>query len=529
MAKGLRGNKGKEKEKEEGEDVQSTPSRMTRSSRKSPQEETPSSSSRKRKAVAEEDISNEEAVVQTPKRRKLQGVEGSKGTPKTPSTPRRAKKTFPVESTSSSSSLESLVEVPPVLTEEEKNQLEEKQRRMEEERLLEEQQKANVSQPVWSNFLNCLRTAEKDPEFWKRIFFLGTEVHLYPSVLEKTCDFSHLKSDLLSDKFSENDNLYLFGATEGHAFDLKVDLVPVIIVVASRLPPPEKVALTSLQQAKEEVSPFRSWHLNWAPLFVDEQPQPKGLASLKKTTHLYSLEFVQPRSSVKPSDSKIRGYQFLLPHILFPRLLDEFEPETEINFSMEIDGKVCAMEMNTDMDTPDDRAKELCEEHEISFETWGETVKQRLIVEKKALRQKNVDKKKAIETELNKYTKAELESLKSLKVYKYYPLSSPPEIRSHFVNRTYGQSEAVFPPCANFLCAKCTQSGADSEMKGLGEGEGKEGKGEESGERVEASWQCEVCTASNPGSNLRCAACAIPRSIPHGGGAGAENGMVVEG
>jgi hypothetical protein len=366
--------------------------------------------------------------------------------------------------------------------------------REEEERILNKQQQENVSQSVWSSFLLSIKKTQTENDFWKRIFYLGTEIHLYPSLLSRTYDFSHLEKDLTTSFV--NENVYLFGCTEGHAFDLHVDLVPVIVVVVSQLPPPEKVALTSLQQVREEIKPFRSWHLSWSPLYPPHTT--KHTNPDHTTTHQYALTFLPPRTNTKPSDDIVRGYQFLLPYIRLPRLLDEFEPQTDIEFSMEVNEKVCAMDYNIELDEIQQRALDLCEEHNLP-PLYVNVIRERLVEEKKKLKEMNEAQRKALHLEFAKFSKSHLESLKAIRIYKYYPLSLPSHIRSHFVNRSYGQCEAVRPPCAG-MCAKCAQQHTETASTPSSELP-----------KESEMWLCVACLTPNAVQEATCVVCTTPR------------------
>ena len=368
----------------------------------------------------------------------------------------------------------------------------EEEMNLEEERLKEENEKEKVSQEVWDRFLYTTHkiSSNKDSDLWMRIFFLGTEICNYPSLFDTVCDFSHFE-DHIKGKLAEQ-MIYIFGSTEAHSFPdpdggILVKLVPVLNVILSNLPPPEKVALTSLQSSREDVSHFRHWNLSWTPLLSST----KNYRTLR-AKHWY-LAFNQPRSKIKRSDQRVRGYQFLLPYVLSPSALERFEPSHSITFSMVIDGKVCAMDMETDCDEIHQRSEDLCEEHELDKTKYQTIVLRRLKDEKKKLDEKNAERRKQIEKELSKYSKDQIASLRSMKVYKYYPLGFTSAIRSHYISRTYGNSDQVFPPCGNPNCVKCERKKASSFSAG-------------------SAWTCVSCMTKNPVTSVCCSCCMTPLS-----------------
>ena len=448
---------------------------------------------RKRGAKSE----NVAAELPTTKRRRAEKVEKKKedvvmtSAEKAPSKKRGRKKKEPAEE---------VAKVPlSNETEEERERREEEERRREEDEIKEKIELAKVTPEVWEKFLQSVEYKEKDP-LWKKVFYIGTELHVYPSLIAKNWDFSHLEKDL-SSKF-KNKIVYMFGTTEGSGFGdsqgvtYMVGLVPVINVVVSSMPPPPKVAVTSLQLGKEDVQGFRAWNLEWAPY----QASGRSLRNYQSTA--YHARFVTPRSRVKPPRTKMSEYQYLLPFILTPRTLENFVPEVDVKFIMDFNGKSCAMDFNLECDEVAGRAEDLCEDHDLD-KSCIPAIEKELSKYIAEVKEKNKAEKQKIKKQLNAMSKAELESLKNMVTYKYYPADhTEAGTRSHYMNRSYGECNVVKPACSG-RCERCAEgkpivSSSSSSTSSSSSASG-------------GNWECVACMTPNPSSSSACACCMTPK------------------
>jgi len=353
-------------------------------------------------------------------------------------------------------------------------------------------ERAKYSPQVWMRFMDALNVGD-DAALWKKFFFIGTELHIYPGlIVGKNWDFSHLEEDL-DGKF-KNKVVYMFGSTEGSSAEkdgvtYNVDLVPVVNVVCSSLPPPDKVAVTSLQLSKEIVHAFRAWNLAWVPTYPTDSSRLDKVSS--RTFH---LAYVPGRGARIPSEERIRDYQYLLPWVLTPKALEKFVPEDDVNFSMEFNGRVYAMDFNLDCDTIKQRAPDLCEEHGLPSDKAA-LISEELKKQVEIVKSRNRLTKEKIQKQLDAMNQDQIDSLRNMTLYKYYPRDYTAQMaRSHYMNRTYGECDVVNPPCSD-KCTRCVSSKTSSSGQG-------------NSDKV----TCPVCMAPNPSSQSTCLACLTPLS-----------------
>jgi len=293
---------------------------------------------------------------------------------------------------------------------------------------------------------------EEDEEIywkgWKQIYLIGTEWENYDAVYDIDWDFDHLNEHLVEGFLSESKHpKYLFGTTESFQMapdpanpeDKEVYLFPVITVIDSKMPPPSKIGITSVQRG-EEIKDMSDLKIEWVPYYRED------VSYLNKKPEAYFMKCTRRRQQLEHmTEDDRKEYEYAIPHIWFPKNEANKDFDTDVHIITEMNGRGLNFSFDWTFDELDDMVDEVLEDDEK--EKFADELKD-LIKEKVRERKAEIAKEKqSIKDRINALTSDEKESLDNLKCYKYYPQNDHyPIERSTFINRYYGHAKEVFPP-----------------------------------------------------------------------------------
>ena len=226
----------------------------------------------------------------------------------------------------------------------------------------------------------------------------------------------------------------------------RVVLFPVLNVIDAKLPPPSELAITSVQRG-EEMKHMRDLKIEWAPYLPTRETWKQDIMRLKKkASKMYILVCTARRPQIDqlPIDAK-KEYEYAVPYIWIPRLNEDVDYDTSVQIVTECGGRGLTFEYDWTMDEIPDMLDELFPEAGDK-EKYGKQIEE--LIKEKVTEAKNKirEQKQALKEKKERMSPELIDSLNTLKSYKYYPQNEDyPIERSPFINRYYGKAVQVFP------------------------------------------------------------------------------------
>jgi len=286
---------------------------------------------------------------------------------------------------------------------------------------------------------------------WRQICLCGTEWHLIDNVYKEDWNFDKLEEAVLNGELKNpKAPIYLFGTTEPQLVDKKdgnpasVILIPTITaIVNSPIPPPPQLGIKSVQKVEEEMVTMQSMKMDWVPYI----PRTWNKTIDKFKPSIFYLHCSQRRKALKNlNEERLKRFEYCLPFIYLPHKDLGDDEDSTVNIVREINSKPLIFDFDYKMDSLNDVVEEKIAENEFS-EDLKDTIKEAIKEEVKLAKAKNEEKKEAKKTLLERYSSAQIEALKEIKFFKYYPIHAKYDIsqfKSSYINRYYGHATNVF-------------------------------------------------------------------------------------
>ncbi|CAE6069152.1 unnamed protein product [Arabidopsis arenosa] len=106
-------------------------------------------------------------------------------------------------------------------------------------------------------------------DLWKAVFPVGIKWKLLDALYEHNWDFKDLEEALEEGGILYGKNVYVFVNAEPQLVlykDVKkVIPVPTVVAIESPFPPSDKIGITSIQRAAEEIIPMKEMKMDWVP------------------------------------------------------------------------------------------------------------------------------------------------------------------------------------------------------------------------------------------------------------------------
>ena len=295
------------------------------------------------------------------------------------------------------------------------------------------------------NELECT-TPELYKEVWRDVFFAGTAWHELKQVEESQWDFGHLDDALNKGGDLQGKQVHLFGVTEPQLVEGNVLLVPAIVAVECKHPPPSLVGITSVQRSSEEIVPMCALEMEWHPHVPNLA---LGRADYKSRVHVLKCALRRTRLP-RMQEAAVRKYDYVLPYILRSDQKDDITLQTELRVFVAIEGRDAplVLEYDIELDNLDDFIAEQIESNDgLTTKKNHDKQIRKAITEaifdaehkfamEKAARKKLIDD---IPEEFKR-------SVRQMRLSKFYPRNRSPDLskfKSKFVNRYYGHANVV--------------------------------------------------------------------------------------
>lgn len=300
-------------------------------------------------------------------------------------------------------------------------------------------------------------------DIWADVYLSGTEWEQLAGVGRHAWDFAHLDDALydgaLSAAAAPGTLVHLFGCTEPQLVPLAPDdaagslvVVPVIVAVLSARPPPATVGIKSVQRADEEIAGMGSLRMGWHARQADNAPRRKA-----PKERVFVLKCNERRARLKNMDeAAVHKYDYVLPWVLRPDKPLE-DPVTSVQVLVDdLEGRENRAPVMLDFDyaveSVDEAVDEAVEDNELDKEKHGAKVKDAITKSAKAKKAEVAAEKAAHQKLVDAISSEDRESLKAMKVFKFYPSNEDDHfkypdvsgIKAKYVNRYYGQADQVF-------------------------------------------------------------------------------------
>ena len=290
-------------------------------------------------------------------------------------------------------------------------------------------------------------------EVWRDVFFAGTEWSQLKQVAEYDWDFDHLDAALNKGGDLEGKKVHLFGVTEPQLVDGSVLLVPAIVVVECKHPPPSLVGITSVQRSCEEIVPMRALEMSWHAHVPNSV---LGHVQFEPRVHMLKCVLRRARLATM-EEATVCKYDYVLPYISRPHQNDDNEGnddditlETEVQVFVKIGGRSAPLLMEYDIELDDlDEfvAAQVKSSEDLVADDHSEVIRSAI---KKAVsdaklkfEREKAARRKLIIDQIPQHLKR---SIKHMRLIKFYPQNMLPDLtkfKSKFVNRYYGQANIV--------------------------------------------------------------------------------------
>ncbi|XP_019091983.1 PREDICTED: uncharacterized protein LOC104731297 [Camelina sativa] len=285
-------------------------------------------------------------------------------------------------------------------------------------------------------------------DLWKAAFPVGTEWHKLDAVYnEFNWDFKTLEEAFEEGGILYGKKVFVFGFAEPQYFydteGKKMVHVPSVVAVESPFPPSDKLAITSIQGAAEEIVPMKQMKMDWVP-YIPFETRDKQVDRMN--FQIFIMGCTQRRSALRHlKEDRIKKFEYSLPYFYNPFVEDALEQSTEVDILSPSDSEPEPLVFDWKYTKLQEFVDDLIEGELLAAEKedeFKEFVKEQVRAAKKANREAREAREKAIE-EMSEETK---EAFQSIKFYKFYPRPSPHVptfLTSSFINRYYGKAHQV--------------------------------------------------------------------------------------
>ena len=295
------------------------------------------------------------------------------------------------------------------------------------------------------NELECTTPALYQ-EVWRDVFFAGTAWHELKQVEEFEWNFDHLDDALNKGGDLQGKQIHLFGVTEPQLVEGNVLLVPAIVAVECKHPPPSLVGITSVQRSSEEIIPMSALEMQWHPHVPNLA---LGRADYKARVHVLKCALRRTRLP-RMQEADVRKYDYVLPYILRSDQKDDITLQTELRVFVAIEGRDAplVLEYDIELDNLDDFIAEQIESNDgLTTKKNHDKQIRKAITEAIFDAEHNFAMEKAARKKLIDDMPEELKrSVKQMRLSKFYPRNKSPDLskfKSKFVNRYYGHANVV--------------------------------------------------------------------------------------
>lgn len=291
---------------------------------------------------------------------------------------------------------------------------------------------------------------------WAEVYLAGTEWDQLEEVRKYDWDFSHLDEALMEGgMLFDSPLVHIFGCTEPQL--IKADEkdengtlipVPVMVVIASKMPPPATVGIDSVQRKTEEIVPMSKIRMGWHARLPDNAP----LRNPPKPK-LHILKCNERKARLRNMDeAAVHKYDYVLPYIIRPGQEEEDVIDTSVQVLVDnLEGRSnpVMLEFDWELDELDEFVEEQIKDQELDMKKHEEPVKKAIREAVRAQKLKFKAERDAKKSRIDALSDAEKDSVKTMKVYKFYPSNEEDkypdvtQIKSPFVNRYYGKADGV--------------------------------------------------------------------------------------
>ncbi|CAH8337084.1 unnamed protein product [Eruca vesicaria subsp. sativa] len=284
-------------------------------------------------------------------------------------------------------------------------------------------------------------------DLWKAAFPVGTEWEVLDKLYDFNWDFKHLEEALEEGGMLYGKKVFVFVNTEPQWISYKggpshVVYLPTVFAIESPFPPSDKLAVTSVQSATENIIPMKQMKMEWVP-YIPFEKRDRHIDRMK--CEIFILACTQRRSALKHlKEERFKKFNYCLPYFYDPFKGDELENSTEVKLVFPSEEPVVC-EFDWSFDRLEAFADYMIDIEEVSAEQKDEFkvfVKEHVRAERRTRQEAKAARLKAIE-EMSEETK---QAFQSIRCYKFYPQPSPDisgVIQSTKINRYYGHAHQV--------------------------------------------------------------------------------------
>ncbi|KAG2310583.1 hypothetical protein Bca52824_022140 [Brassica carinata] len=283
-------------------------------------------------------------------------------------------------------------------------------------------------------------------DLWKAAFPVGTEFEHLDAIYGFNWDFKNLEEALEEGGFLHGKKVYVFGFAEPQHFKEQEHLlhVPTVIVIDSTIEPSNKLAIASIQSAREETITMKEMRMGWFP-YIPLQERDKQIE--RTNSLIFTLCCNQRRASLRNMKvERVKKFEYCLPYFSKPsREEDELPQSTVVDLLFPSDPPVYCV-FDWEFDDLEEFTNERIGEGVLSEEQrdeFKEFVKESV----RAVRRANREARDARRREVEEMSQETRQVFENMKVYKFYPQNSPDFARNmqkvRFINRYYGNAHQV--------------------------------------------------------------------------------------
>ncbi|CAH8387512.1 unnamed protein product [Eruca vesicaria subsp. sativa] len=283
-------------------------------------------------------------------------------------------------------------------------------------------------------------------DLWKVAFPVGTEFEHLDALYRFNWDFKNLEEALEEGGFLHERKVYVFGFAEPqHFVDDKEQEhlinVPTVVVIDSTIEPSNKVAIASIQSAREETITMKEMRMGWFP-YIPLQERDKQVE--RTNSRIFTLCCNQRRAALRNMKvERVKKFEYCLPYFFKPgREEDEIPQSTVVDVLFPSDPPVYCV-FDWELDNLEEFTNQRIEEEVLSVEQkdeFKEFVKESV----RAARRANREARDARRREVEEMSQETRQVFENMKVYKFYPQNSPDFARNmqknRFINRYYGNA-----------------------------------------------------------------------------------------
>ncbi|KAF8081309.1 hypothetical protein N665_0893s0007 [Sinapis alba] len=283
-------------------------------------------------------------------------------------------------------------------------------------------------------------------DLWKAAFPVGTEFEHLDAIYGFNWDFKNLEEALEEGGILHGKKVYVFGFAEPQHFvdDKKQEHlihVPTVVVIDSTIEPSNKVAIASIQSAKEETITMKEMRMGWFP-YIPLQERDKQVE--RTNSRIFTLPRRAALRNMKVE--RVKKFEYCLPYFSKPlREEDELPQSTLVDILFPSDPPVYCV-FDWEFDNLEEFTNQRIEEEVLSAELkteFKEFVKESV----RAARRANREARDARRREVEEMSQDTRQVFENMKVYKFYPQNSPDFARNMqkvtFINRYYGNAHQV--------------------------------------------------------------------------------------